>query len=144
MTFFSSFKDANNNAVFNNSDVVGLMSMHSVGGVNKCSGNGNVNAPPWCSTATRDFGAYFDSTPDKLDSQYFSSVKSVAAGLAANSVPACSKNFCTTSPNAQWCKWDLTSAASNQTNSHFKNVNTTSTAFGLTRREALMFADIAM
>jgi len=63
MKFFQSFKDAKGNPIFNESDVVGFFSMHSVGGVNNCTGNGQVNDPPWCSNTSRNTGAFFDATP---------------------------------------------------------------------------------
>jgi len=42
INFFLSFKDASGNSIFDLADVVGFMSMHSLGGVNGCSGNESV------------------------------------------------------------------------------------------------------
>jgi len=39
MQFFNQWKDSNSNPIFNSSDIIGFMSMHSVGGVNNWVNN---------------------------------------------------------------------------------------------------------
>lgn len=51
--FFEQWLDSDSNPIFNSSDIIGLMSMHSVGGVNLWVNNGLLtSAAPYCGTAT--------------------------------------------------------------------------------------------
>jgi len=57
MQFFNQWKDSNSNPIFNSSDIIGFMSMHSVGGVNNWVNNDLLTtASPYCGTATLTSG----------------------------------------------------------------------------------------
>jgi len=53
MQFFEQWLDSNSNPIFNTSDIIGLMSMHSVGGLNNWSNNNLFTTmSPYCGTST--------------------------------------------------------------------------------------------
>jgi len=114
MAFFSSFKDANGNPIFNAQDVVGFMSMHSVGGQNQWIGNILLTQTnPFCGSSTLTAGNWFDLTPDQFDSNYFSQVVQVAGNLANASLPQCPnpplpRSFCSANANVDYCTSDTT------------------------------------
>jgi len=115
MAFFSSFKDANGNSIFNAQDVVGFMSMHSVGGQNQWVGNILLTqANPFCGSSTLTAGNWFDLTPDQFDSNYFSQVVQVAGNITNASLPQCPtstplpSSFCSANANVDYCTSDTT------------------------------------
>lgn len=68
---------------FSKDEMVALMGAHSLGGVNPCTGSGAFDKKPYCNAKPeeKDRGAFFDTTPNNLDTDYFEQLKRLPADI---------------------------------------------------------------